>query len=133
MNQILVADNALISVWVYPERKIIHHAMKAYCHGRILQESLTKGIEAMKLHRATKWLSDDRASGPVPKDDEEWAYKVWFPKAMAIGWKHWAILRPEKVIAQIKYARALKSWPDLGVNTQFFSDPDEAMKWLDTQ
>lgn len=133
MNKLLVLDNALITVWVYPERKMLHHVMKAYCYGSDFREALTKGTEAMRLHKATKWFSDDRASGPLTKDDEEWAYKVWFPQTVVAGWKHWGILPPEKVIAQIKYARATRSWAELGINASVFSDPDAAMKWLDAQ
>jgi hypothetical protein len=133
MNKLPLIDNALITLWHYPERKMLHHVMKQYCYGSDFRDALTKGTEIMKRYKATKWLSDDRASGPLPKDDEEWAYKVWFPQTVAAGWKHWAVLQPPKVIAQIKYTRATKSWADLGINAQFFSDPDEAMKWLVAQ
>jgi hypothetical protein len=133
MNKSLVVDNAMMTVWVYPARGMIHHVMKSYCYGRDFREGLTKGTEAMRLHKVTKWLSDDRASGPLPKDDEKWAYEDWFPQTVAAGWKHWAILQPAKVIAKIKYARATSSWADLGINARVFTDPDEAMKWLDAQ
>ena len=54
MNKISVVDNALISVWVYPERGMIHHMMKSYCHGDDFRKALIKGVEAMEHYKATK-------------------------------------------------------------------------------
>lgn len=131
MNKISVVDNPLISVWAYPERKMIHHLMKAYCHGNEFREALTMGLEAMKLHRAIKWLSDDRANGALAPEDEAWATTTWFPQAKAAGWKHWAVVQPAKIIGQVNMARFVKLYADLGINARMFGDPDEAMKWLD--
>jgi len=131
MNKLLVVDNALISVWVYPERRMIHHFMKAYCHGDDFREALSKGLEAMVQHKATKWLSDDRANGAIVPEDAAWSTSTWFPRAKAAGWKHWALVQPLKIIGQLNMTRALKDFSDQGINARVFSDPDEAMRWLD--
>jgi hypothetical protein len=131
MNRVSIVDNALISVWAYPERRIIHHMMKAYCFGADLREGLLRGVEAMERYRATKWLSDDRANGALLPDDEVWGVEVWFPRARAAGWEHWAIVQPGKVIGQINMERFVKRYAELGVNARMFSDPDEAFAWLD--
>jgi hypothetical protein len=110
---------------------MIHHRMKAYCHGAAFREALTKGLEAMERYRATKWLSDDRANGALLNEDSEWAIKVWSPRAMAAGWKHWAVVQPAQVIGQINLRKFIKGYADIGINARMFSDPDEAMKWLD--
>jgi hypothetical protein len=133
MDKILVVDSSLISVWVYPERGMIHHVMKTYCHGDDFREALTRGVEAMELHQATKWLSDNRANGALPPEDAAWSAKNWFPRAKAAGWKHWSIVQPVKIIGQVNMARLVKQYGDLGINAQMFSDPDEAMAWLEGQ
>jgi hypothetical protein len=131
MSKLLVFDSSEISVWAYPDRKMIHHEMKAYCHGHVLQEALIKGVEAMELHRATKWLSDDRLNGALPPDGAAWAANVWFPRTKAAGWQHWAVVQPVKILGQMNLARFVKKYADLGINARMFSDPDEAMTWLD--
>jgi hypothetical protein len=131
MNRILVVDNALITVWAYPDRGIIHHMMKGYCFGAEFREGLTGGVEAMERYRATKWLSDNRANGALPPDDEAWGVGVWFPRALAAGWKHWGIVQPEKVIGQINMARFVSRYGEFGISARMFSDPDEALRWLD--
>lgn len=130
-QKISIVDSDAISLWVYPGRQIIHHQMKAYCYGDKFREALTRGTEAMERHKATKWLSDDRANGALPVEDTDWAEKTWFPRTKAAGWRHWSVVQPEKVIGQINMARFVKKYAQLGINARMFSDPDEAFQWLD--
>jgi len=120
----------VFSVWIYPEQGIVHHTMKTYCYGESFREALTRGSEAMKLHKATKWLSDDRASGPVPAEDSEWSQTNWFPQTKAAGWKYWAIVPPEKILGQLKIERISKMYSERGINRRMFQTPEEALKWL---
>lgn len=124
-------DTEVISMWIYPERKMIHHVMKAYCFGAEFRGALMIGVAAMEHHGATKWLSDDRANSAVPPDDEEWGMQVWLPRARAAGWRHWAIVQPGKIIGQVNLARRVKQISELGINARMFADPDEAMRWLE--
>lgn len=130
MNKIQIADNPQISVWFYPEQAIIYSCMKGFCYGADYRDALMKGVETMKAHKAVKWLSDNRLGGAVARDEEEWGEKVWIPAARAARWKHWGVVLPERVIGQISLKRLLKQYDNLGINVRFFSDPDEAMKWL---
>ena len=129
MNKISVVDNALISVWVYPERGMIHHMMKSYCHGDDFRKALIEGVEAMEHYKATKWLSDDRANSVLP-EDEEWASRDWFPRTKAAGWKHWAMV-PAGALGHHRASRFVKNYLQLGINARMFGDLDEAMMWLD--
>jgi hypothetical protein len=131
LNRLLVVDNSLVSVWVYPGRRMIHHHMKAYCHGDAFREALTRGVEAMEQHGATRWLSDDRLNGGVPPDDVHWANTVWLPRSKAAGWTHWGIVQPDKIIGRIHLTRISALYTEHGIVARFFTDPDEAMGWLD--
>jgi hypothetical protein len=131
MNRIAVVDNSRIAVWVYPDRRMIHHRMKAFCFGNDFREALTRGTEAMQRHGATKWLSDDRANGALPPDDGVWATEVWFTQTKAAGWKHWAIVLPTKILGQSSLARYAKLYAEMGITTRMFADPNEAMRWLE--
>lgn len=130
-QKISIVDSDAISLWVYPGRQIIHHQMKAYCYGDKFREALARGTEAMERHKATKWLSDNRANGALPVEDADWAEKTWFPRTKAAGWRHWSVVQPEKVIGQINMARFVKKYAQLGINARMFSDPDEAFRWLE--
>jgi hypothetical protein len=132
-DKISIVDNDMIAVWVYPTRNIIHHQMKAYCYGDRFYRALTKGVEAMELHHATKWLSDNRLGGALPTEDAEWTEKNWFPRAKAAGWRHWAVVQPEKIIGQLNMSRFIKKYSQQGINARMFSDLDEALLWLDAE
>jgi len=131
MNRILLVDNSLISVWIYPERELIHHQMKAFCFGPEFRDALTRGVEAMERHRAIKWLSDDRANDALSPDDSKWGTDVWFPRAKAAGWRHWALVQPKRILGQVNMARFVKMYAELGINARMFTDPDAALTWLD--
>jgi hypothetical protein len=132
MNKILIADTPLISIWVYPDRRIVHHEMKGFCYGQPFRDAQLKTAEAMERYRLTKFLTDNRAGGAVTAEDTEWAGKVWLPRAMAAGWKHWALVPPVNVIGQLHFKRImLGALTDLGINAEVFSDPESALKWLD--
>jgi hypothetical protein len=130
MDEIQIVDNTLISVWVYPQRRIVHHRLKMFCYGDELRQAFSKGAEAMEQHKATKWLSDDRAHGALVPDDQIWLNENWFPRVMAAGWKHWAIVQPTKIIGQSYIQRVMKLILPEGITAHMFGDPDEAMRWL---
>jgi hypothetical protein len=132
-NKISIVDNDVISLWVYPDRQMIHHQMKTYCYGDKFREALTRGTDAMNQYKATKWLSDDRGNGALLPEDTDWAEKVWFPRTKAIGWQHWSVVKPEKVIGQINLSRFVKKFAQLGINARIFSDLGEAFTWIDAE
>lgn len=132
MSAKVITENDQMVVYYHPTSKIVHHQMRKFCFGKNFRAGLSAGSEAMKKHRATKWLSDDRLNGVLPRDDEEWARTVWFPQTLAAGWKHWAIVVPKKVLGQMNMQRHAQHFAELGVESRLFSDFDEAMTWLET-
>jgi hypothetical protein len=134
MKKQVILDNELITVWYYPERKLIHHKMKATCHGQDFRDALTRGAEAMEQYKGIKWLSDDRLNGnALPTDDETWATTIWFPRIKAAGWRYWAIVAPEAVIGQVNMSKFMLMYAELGISARMFSDPDLAFTWIDGQ
>jgi hypothetical protein len=110
MDEILIVDNTLISLWVYPQRRIVHHRMKMFCYGDELRQALMAGAAAMVEHGATKWLSDDRINGALVPDDVVWLDEHWRPRVTAAGWKHWAIVQPAKILGQRTLQRVMRTY-----------------------
>jgi hypothetical protein len=131
MSQILVFESDLITVWASPERRMIHHEMRKFCHGDEFRDGLNQGLEAMIRYRATKWLSDDRANSVLP-EDEHWARWDWFPRAKAAGWRHWAMV-PAGALGHNRAMRFVKSYLELGIDARMFGELAEAVRWLDEQ
>jgi hypothetical protein len=124
-------DGERASIWYYPEKKIIHHQIRAFVHGEEFRGILKNGLEAFKKYGACKWLSDDRGNSAVTTEDTEWATAEWAPKVIAAGWKYWAVVMPENVIGQMNIRRWIKMYADKGVTVQVFTTPGEALAWLE--
>ena len=130
---VTVYESPSVVMWFHPDTKIVHHQIKKFAFGKEFRDFLLAGTSAMGKYKATKWLSDDRSNTALAKEDLEWAQTGWFPQTLAAGWKHWAIVQPEKTLGKMAMDRLVKDYLAAGVNAKFFSDPDEAMKWLIAQ
>lgn len=133
MSKIIIVDNDQITLWYHSDKKIIHHQVHKFLHGQVFRESLMAGAAAMKKYSAKKWLSDDRGSPVLDKADLEWGTAHWSPKVIQAGWKFWAIVTPEKALAKMNMDQLSKEYAAKGVTVKAFSDPDVAMKWLESQ
>jgi hypothetical protein len=131
-STITVLDNEFVSMWYYPSSGILHHQFHKYLWGDTFREALNKGVDVFRQHHATKWLSDDRKNAALSRADTEWAIGDWFPRVLKAGWKYWAIVLPENVIGQMNMKLFIENYSKQGVTTRVFSDPDDAMKWLET-
>ena len=133
MDKEVILDNEYITVWYYPDKKIVHHQMHKFTYGKTLHDGLSAGAAILEEKGAQKWLSDDRKNTGLGKDDMNWTATVWRPRVVKAGWKYWALVLPEKIIGQMSMKRIIEEYANTGVTVQMFSDPDEAMRWLETQ
>jgi hypothetical protein len=130
MEKNVILDSEYATLWFHPDTKIVHHIFHKFIHGDEFRKVLNKGAEIFQQYGATKWLSDDRKNSALPVEDGAWAINDWSPRVMALGWKHWAIVMPDKVAGQMNMNRFMKVYIDSGLVIQVFSDPDEALNWL---
>jgi hypothetical protein len=128
-----IIDNEAATLRFHPQTKIVHHQIHHFVYGAQFRDLLEKGLEVFVAEGAQKWMSDDRKNGPLNATDGNWAETVWGPRVIAAGWKYWAIVLPEKILGEMN----MRVWIDLylkkGVTVKVFSDPDEALRWLEAQ
>jgi hypothetical protein len=75
-----------------------------------------------------------RPKNPVlSAKDIEWAQTNWLPTTREVGWKYWAIVQPERIVAKVTMENLMREYSKFGLNAKFFFDPDEALKWLESQ
>ena len=132
MAAVTILDNEDVSMWYYPETKILHHQMHKFVCGQPFRDALMKGADVFQKYGAQKWLSDDRATPALSKEDLEWGDTVWFPRVAKLGWKYWAIVMPEKIIGQMTMKKLAEKYSAQGVTTKMFSNPDAAREWLES-
>jgi hypothetical protein len=130
---ITVLENESVTVWYHSDKKMVHHQFHTFVHGEAFRAALTAGAEAMEKYSADRWLSDDRKNKAIPEEDLAWGRTDWFQRVQKAGWKYWAIVQPKSVVGKMNMEREAEINVEKGVTTRIFSDPDEAMAWLESQ
>lgn len=133
MSKMTIIDNDYLNLWVYPDKKIVHHQFHKFIYGQPFRDGLMAGAAAMQKHGIHKWLSDDRKNSAVPAEDLEWSQQVWVPQVMQAGWEYWAVVLPERAVGQMNMKRHIQTFKEMGVTVQVFDDPEAAMHWLESQ
>jgi len=128
-----VLDSEYVTLWFYPEKKIVHHKFHKFIYGPEFRNVMNSGFDVFKKNGAQKWLSDDRANSALPTEDLMWGLDEWAPHVFDAGWKYWAIVMPDKLAGQLNMSRIMKQYVDRGLTIQVFSETDEALKWLEEQ
>jgi len=132
MAPISVFDNEYITVQYWPDKKLIYHVIHKPIDGQPLKDALNAGTEALIKYKATKWLSDDRKNGPVSQDVIDWGIQDWDPRTIAGGWKYWANVVPQEIVAAGSMAPLIEILYDMGLRLMVFTDPQKAIEWLDS-
>lgn len=127
----IILDNEFATLVYHEEEGIIHHTFHKPIGGENFREVLSKGIETLKLHRATKWLSDDRNNSTISDEDTDWAINTWSTGAIAAGWKYWALVVPHDLMARFDYREHVDSYFKRGVRVMVFTDLTAAKEWLE--
>jgi hypothetical protein len=122
-----VLENDFMSMWYYPTHKIVHHQFHRYMFGEPLRKGLLRGAELLSTHAACKWLSDDRNNSALHPEDSLWCEKVWFPTALAAGWKYWAVVLPQKIVGQMNMRDFICTYSARGITAEVSSDPGQAL------
>ncbi len=132
MSVIIIEQNDYGTMYYHPESKIVHHEYHKFIYGDVYRAFLLKGTETLKKYGAIKWLSDDRKNPVVSAVDIEWGQKNWLPVTLQAGWKYWAIVQPEGILAKTTMENLMKDFARFGLTARYFTDPDVAMKWLES-
>ncbi|MFZ5893345.1 MAG: hypothetical protein ACOY0T_19955 [Myxococcota bacterium] len=127
----LCYENESAVLYFHPRVRIVHHQLRGFIRGEQFRTLLEEGLKLLQSRRASKWLSDDRLNAPVTPADERWIKTDWTPRALAAGWKYWAIVLPENVLGQMNMRRWIEAHGQLGVTAQSFSEPEAARRWLE--
>jgi hypothetical protein len=133
MSPVTVINNEYATLVYQPEQKIVHHTFHKPMTSTDFRQVLNTGAELFAKHQACKWLSDDRGNGALSPEDSEWAMQDWFPRVLKSGWKFWALVVPEDIMARMNLTQFVNSYYDQGLRIMVFTDPKEATEWLERQ
>lgn len=130
MAKQLILENDYMAVYYFADEKVVHHVLQPGVGGEALRDGLNMGIRLLAENGAQKWLSDDRLSPGLNEEDTVWAFTEWFDNALRAGWKFWALVVPDEVMARLNMAQFVDEAFQRGVRVQVFTDLDLAWDWL---
>jgi hypothetical protein len=125
-----VLNNEYATLVFHEDTKIVHHTFHKVIGGDSFRSVLNSGVELLKQNHAQKWLSDDRNNSALSDEDTQWSMTQWFPRAKEAGWKYWALVVPEDMMARLNLKDFVDSYYDQGLRIMVFTDPNVAMDWL---
>ncbi len=128
-----IMDNEWLNVRYYPDEGIIHHTWKKACSGQVFRDMMLEASDYLGSHRGSKWLSDDRLFTAMTNEDSLWGQRVWFARTIHAGWKHWAMLLPERNIGHESMQMIVTEYRAAGINAKVFENLDGALEWLQAQ
>ena len=94
------------------------------------KHGLNKGLELVKEQRVTKWLAHLEHLGALDEADQDWSNQNWFPRALASGIRHMAILVSSDIFNQIAVENIMSKVPGTALTVQYFNNPQSARAWL---
>lgn len=127
----VLIDNEYVTLYYHEDKGMIHHVYKLGIGGDYLKEALNTGTDVLAEKGLTKWLSDNRAIEGVTDEEAAWIDTEWLPRTVEAGWKYWALVVPETQLARINMFQFVTSFSERGIKVRVYSDPDEAMAWLE--
>jgi SpoU rRNA methylase family enzyme len=65
-------------------------------------------------------------------EDREWGEINLNQRAMEAGWKYWALVVPEQVVAAGSMVPTIQALYEYGLRMMVFSNLEEAFNWLDS-
>ena len=103
---------------------------KKFVLGEDFRKGLDKGLELVKEKQSKRWLADLRSIGVVAQEDQDWSNTNWFPRALAAGLTHMAIVVPENVIAKWSVDRIMNKVENTNLTVHYFDGVEKAKQWL---
>lgn len=131
MDDVIITTNEHITVKYVPDKGYIYHVQHQPTPFPMFREALNAGTAAMEKYGVTKWLSDDRNSGPIPEEQNKYAKEEWTPRTVAAGWKYWALIVPTEVVSAGSMMPLMNIFFELGVRMMVFDNYEAAVTWLD--
>ena len=133
MSEIIsLVENEYATLIYHCDAKFIHHTFHQPIGGEAFREVLNTGITTLAEHQSTKWVSDDRENMALSREDTAWSKEDWFPRAVEAGWKYWALVVPQNILARMNMKEFVDSYAVQGLRIRVFSKPEEAIAWIKT-
>ena len=109
--------------------RIVHSEWRAFANSAELRAGLLKGIEAIKDHKASGYLTDTRKVRVVVPSDQEWIKQTWLPLAIEAGLKRIAVVTAPSGLGKATVEDVVGLTEDRGLQSRIFDSLAAGRKW----
>lgn len=110
--------------------QLVHSEWRAFANSAELRAGLLRGIEAIKDHRATGYLTDTRKVKVVVLKDQDWIKETWLPLAIEAGLKRIAVVTAAQGLGKLTVEDVVGLTDDQGLQSRIFSSVEAGWEWM---
>jgi hypothetical protein len=91
-----------------------------------------KFLEFIQKHQVRKIINDARLASHITDEaDQQWLIENYIPRLMAYGLKASAIVLPTNRLIKLQVEDVVDEVGPVNIPTQYFSNVDDAKKWIE--
>lgn len=104
---------------------------KKFAKGDDFRTPCSKALELDKEKGAKNWYSNTQLLGVLVDEDTKWFMENIVAGMLEQGIKRQALVVPKSALSSMSLKRAVEDAAKIGLETQFFGNPEEALAWLE--
>ena len=110
--------------------KHVHSEWRAFANSAELRAALLTGIQAIRDHKATAYVSDARKFRVIVRDDQEWIKEKWMPLAVSAGLKRIAFVTAPTGLGKLTIEDVSGLVNQGGLQSRTFDSMTAARQWV---
>lgn len=127
----LLYDNPACRIFYNEDLNAVQTAWYGFpAEGQELYTILDAIIDAMILKRTGIVIADARNMQVISRDDQQWISENWYPRALAAGFSHEALVVTQYTFNEVAVKRIVRTYDDRKVKTGYFKSVPSAYSWV---
>ena len=98
--------------------------------GQELYEILDALIMTMQTKKTGIVIADARNMQPITREDQQWISDNWYPRALAAGFSHEALVVSPYTFNELAVKRIVRTYDERKVKTGYFKTMPSAYSWV---
>jgi hypothetical protein len=108
----------------------VHAEWRAFANSAEFRAGLTKGIQAIRDHHATAYVSDSRKVRVIVHEDQLWIKDKWLPLALDAGLKRISFVIAETGLGRLTVQDVANLCAAHGLHSRTFPTMEAARKFV---
>ena len=126
----IYVDEPYLSICWDSAHEHVHAEWRAFANSAEFRSGLTKGIQAIRDHRAAAYISDSRKVKVITHEDQKWIKEKWIPLAKEGGLKRIGFVTAESGLGKLCVEDVAVLCADQGLGSRTFASMDAARKFV---